>query len=464
VYRTSVRFLGLLTALSVLVGCTDAGGGAHALVPTPTLVTTESPSADGYSSYSGAVTASGVAAPEKWVALGTRTGGIVTEVAVKPGQEVPAGALLVSLDTTDLQISLQQAQEGVALQQASLDQLLQGASDQVVVRADRDNAYEITQAELALEISREQLDQARRSDPAENVVLAQAKVQQLELQLEQARAQDPAPAVTIAQVELERAEIALNSTQDEYTKALDRPWEDQSIRDTWADRLKQAQLDYKVAQAQLDNALNSQKAHELSLDVLSAQIEETKAQLMQAIHAQEAYSATLSVLDTESRAAQAKLDHLRAWENPYLDKASDAEIAQARARLEQAQLAVAQIEQQVTDAQIRAPFGGTVASVDVQVGEFVGSGQALVVMADLNTLRAETTDLSERDVDQVKVDQQATVHVDGLNAEINGRVVDISPEATMMGGDVVYQVTIELDELPPGLRWGMSVDVEIMTG
>jgi multidrug efflux pump subunit AcrA (membrane-fusion protein) len=464
VYRTSVRLLGLLTALFVLVGCTDVGGRAHAVAPTPTLVATESPSAGGYSSYGGAVTASGVAAPAKWVALGARTGGIVTEVAVKPGQEVPAGALLVSLDATGLQISLQQAQEGVALQQASLDQLLQGASDQVVVRADRDNAYEIAQAELALEISREQLDQARKNDPAENVVLARAKVRQLELQLEQVRAQDPAPAVTIAQVALERAEIALNSTQDEYTKALDRPWEDQSIRDAWSERLKQAQLDYKVAQAQLDNALNSQEAHELSLDVVSAQIEETKAQLMQAIHAQEAYSATLSVLDTESRAAQAKLDHLRAWENPYRDKASDAEIAQARARLEQAQLAVAQIEQQVTDAQIRAPSSGTVASVDVRVGEFVASGQALVVMADLNTLRAETTDLSERDVDQVKLDQQATVHVDGLNAEIHGRVVDISPEATTMGGDVVYQVIIELDELPPGLRWGMSMEVEIMTG
>jgi multidrug resistance efflux pump len=464
VYRTSVRFLGLLTALSVLVGCTDTGGGAHALAPTPTLVTTESPSADGYSSYSGVVTASGVAAPEKWVALGARTGGIVTEVAVKPGPEVPAGALLVRLDTTDLQISLQQAQEGVALQQAILDQLLQGASDQTVSRAEKDNAYQVTQAELALEASQEQLDQARMNDPAENVALARARVRQLELQLAQARAQDPTPAVTIAQVELERAEIALNSTQDEYTKALDRPWEDQSIRDTWAERLKQAQLNYKVAQAQLDDASNSQKAHELSLDVLSAQIEEMQAQLVQAIHAQEAYSATLSVLDPGNKVAQAKLDYVRTWENPYLDRASDAEVAQARARLEQAQLAVAQIEQQVRDAQIRAPFGGTLVSVDVQVGELVDSGQALVVLADLNTLRAETTDLSERDVDQVKVGQQATVRVDGLNAEINGRVLGIAPRATTMGGDVVYQVSIELDELPPGLRWGMSVEVEIATG
>jgi len=28
---------------------------------------------------------------------------------------------------------------------------------------------------------------------------------------------------------------------------------------------------------------------------------------------------------------------------------------------------------------------------------------------------------------------------------------------------VVYEVTIELDEQPVGLRWGMSVEVEIAT-
>ena len=32
-----------------------------------------------------------------------------------------------------------------------------------------------------------------------------------------------------------------------------------------------------------------------------------------------------------------------------------------------------------------------------------------------------------------------------------------------VGGDVVYEVVIELAEQPPGLRWGMNVEVEIDT-
>jgi hypothetical protein len=33
----------------------------------------------------------------------------------------------------------------------------------------------------------------------------------------------------------------------------------------------------------------------------------------------------------------------------------------------------------------------------------------------------------------------------------------------MLGGDVVFKVTIELDDQPEGLLWGMSADVQIET-
>jgi multidrug resistance efflux pump len=438
-----------------LVGC------SRSTAPTPTPIATAPVPEAARHSGGDTVVASGTIVPGKWVSISTKAGGVAIEVLVELGQPVVTGAPLVRLDTTDLQISLRQARQVVVLQQAMLDQLLQGASDQVIARAERDHTYQVARAELDLEESQKQMEQAYRNNPLDNVALAQAKSRQLELQLQQARAQDPTPEVTISQVELERAEIALDATQDEYNKALDRPWEDQSIRDTWAKRLKQAQLDSETAQAQLDNSLNGQRAHDLGLRALSAQVEEAKAQLAQAIRAQEAYSVTLTIRDLGTTKAQAALDHLRAWENPYLDQASAAEIAQARARLEQATLAVTQAERQIQDAEIRAPFDGTVTSVDVRAGELVGPGQALIVLADLHTLRAETTDLSERDVDRVNVGQQATVYIEALNVEAQGQVIDVALEATTIGGDVVYKVTVELNDPPPGLRWGMSVDVEI---
>ena len=72
----------------------------------------------------------------------------------------------------------------------------------------------------------------------------------------------------------------------------------------------------------------------------------------------------------------------------------------------------------------------------------------------------ETTDFSERDVARVAVGQPVTVFVEALSKEISGRVLRIAPQATVVGGDVVYAVVVALDEQPPDLRWGMSVEVQ----
>ncbi len=64
---------------------------------------------------------------------------------------------------------------------------------------------------------------------------------------------------------------------------------------------------------------------------------------------------------------------------------------------------------------------------------------------------------------RVAVGQEATVFVEALDIEIPGQVAGIAPEATTIGGDVVYEVIVELDQQPPDLRWGMNVEVEIDT-
>jgi hypothetical protein len=84
-------------------------------------------------------------------------------------------------------------------------------------------------------------------------------------------------------------------------------------------------------------------------------------------------------------------------------------------------------------------------------------------LVDLDRLRVLTTDLSELDVAQVAAGQRASVYVEPLGVTVAGQVVRIASQAETIGGDVVYAVAVELDEHPSGLRWGMSVEVEIAT-
>jgi len=108
---------------------------------------------------------------------------------------------------------------------------------------------------------------------------------------------------------------------------------------------------------------------------------------------------------------------------------------------------------------LKAPFDGTVSRITVQAGEWAAAGQVVVIVADLERLRVETTDLSERDVIRVRIDQPVTVTLKALGQNVRGRVVEVAPLADILGGDVVYQTVIELDSQPEGLRAGMSVEV-----
>ena len=133
-------------------------------------------------------------------------------------------------------------------------------------------------------------------------------------------------------------------------------------------------------------------------------------------------------------------------------------LAQARVSNAEAQLQAGQAA--LDEMEIKAPFDGTVGKLNVHAGDWVTPGQLILSMVDLKHLQVETTDLSERDVVKVKVGQPVTVFVKALEKDVPGAVTQIAPLADTLGGDVVYQTIISLDEVPEGLLPGMSVDVK----
>jgi HlyD family secretion protein len=453
--RTLAGLLALVT-LVLLAGCNKSATGAATPEDVVPIV----------AQASNRVVAEGVVEPARWSELSFEMPGQVVEVHAETGQSVQQDDLLARLDTDELELALQNAQQDVLAQQATLDLLLEGSRQEVIARADKDNADAIAQAEIALRAKELQLERAQLDDPGIDVAAAQTGVQQLQSQLAQVRAQNPTDQVAAAQIALERANIALDDAQNEYNKALDRPWEDQAIRDAWAKELEQMQLNHRLAQAQLDGALQAQRAHTLSLSVLQAQIEEAQTRLEQARVAEEAYPVTLETLSADVDAARVQLEALRSWENPHRDPAREGEIAQARAGLRKAEIAVEQLQLQLADAELRAPFAGTLADVDLQVGDQVTAGQVVLVLATLDELQVLTTDLTELDVGRIAVGNAVEVSVDALpDEQFAGVVREIDLQAQDYRGDVVYEVTVGFTEtgLPDSLRWGMTTMVEIET-
>jgi multidrug efflux pump subunit AcrA (membrane-fusion protein) len=167
-------------------------------------------------------------------------------------------------------------------------------------------------------------------------------------------------------------------------------------------------------------------------------------------------NAEYNVAQASLAQSQARLERLIRTKgvDPSEEARLTAAISSAQAALEAAQLAVER-------AALKAPFGGTVVEVAVVRGQVVNAGQPVLTLADLSSLQVVTTDLSERDAPRVQVGQTARVTLAALGGRYTGKVVTVAQRATTIGGDVVYPVTIQLDELPAGLLWGMSATVEI---
>ena len=162
--------------------------------------------------------------------------------------------------------------------------------------------------------------------------------------------------------------------------------------------------------------------------------------------------------------AQAQLDKAR-HDYEVLSAGPDPDklrLAEARQTDAENQLAAAQaVLEHLT---IKAPFSGVVSKVNFHSGEWVVAGQPVLTLADVAHLRVETSDLSERDVPRVSINQPVTVFVKALNQNLSGRVSLIAALADTLGGDVVYKITIELDTIPAALRAGMSVEVQFGVG
>jgi multidrug resistance efflux pump len=128
--------------------------------------------------------------------------------------------------------------------------------------------------------------------------------------------------------------------------------------------------------------------------------------------------------------------------------------------LEQARDALESAQKRLDNTRLVAPISGTVIQVNVVAGEYASPATPLIFISNVDQLHVETTDLSERDIPKVEVGQAVNIFVEALNETVSGHVKLISPLADTLGGDVVYKTTIELDAPLPGLRAGMSVEVQ----
>jgi multidrug efflux pump subunit AcrA (membrane-fusion protein) len=108
---------------------------------------------------------------------------------------------------------------------------------------------------------------------------------------------------------------------------------------------------------------------------------------------------------------------------------------------------------------LSAPFGGTVLTVPVQIGDSVLAGMPVVVVGDLSQLQVESTDVDEYLIGSLRVGQAVQVEADAVPGRVySGRITSLAlatePGA---GGRPHYPAKIALDDADGSLRPNMNV-------
>jgi len=164
--------------------------------------------------------------------------------------------------------------------------------------------------------------------------------------------------------------------------------------------------------------------------------------------------ASLESAKAELAQAQKEYDKLASGSDSGEKAVAEAQYDAARANLAAARAALADVE-------LLAPFDGTVAGLKVKGGESVSPGQTVISVADFSGWIVKTTDLTELDVVEIAEGQAVTITLDAIpDARLKGLVQSIGQNYTEKQGDVVYEVTVELTETQPTMRWGMTAVVK----
>ncbi|OGT26373.1 MAG: hypothetical protein A2Z17_03075 [Gammaproteobacteria bacterium RBG_16_66_13] len=348
--------------------------------------------------------ATGVVVPEIWAELSLRAGGIVEVIRFEEGKTARSGEVLIQLSGRE------------ALEAASTTARL-----------------ELVAAQQALDEVHEQADVVRSQAQSELANAREAlRVATYKWTVQQEGNRANSDTIRTARARLVLAESEVDQAKDEYDSTPGSASEDPA---------KAAALAaYMSAKAARDSALRN-------LNWFTGKPTEIQQGLLDA-----------DVAVAEARVAAAE----RAWQDVQSGPDPDT-LAQAEARLANAEAQVRAAEAALADSELRAPFDGTVAAVEVRANEWVMPGQVLIVLADLGRLQVETTDLNEIDAARLAEGAAATITFDALpDAQVTGRVLRIAPKSSE-GSGVNYTVVLALDDIPPRLRWGMTafIDIEV---
>ncbi len=384
------------------------------------------------------VSATGSVVPAQTAELSFGSSGRLAELHVVVGQTVKKGDVLARLDASDLQLAVLEAEAKLASAQSTLASLEAGSTEAEIAQA----RAQLKSAQSNLEKLKAGPTTAELQSAEAAVVSARAQLDKAQNDLAELQAGPSQDKVTSAKIALEKARITLQDAQAAYDKIA---WRPDAGATKEAMTLWQATTDYQAAEIAYRTAVAGPTPAELAQ--AQAAVETAKAQLASA----EAKLAELKAGPTEDELAGAEAAVLQAQTalEQKLNPTTPAQLQAARAAVEQAKAGLENAKSALEKATMVAPFDGVVAAVSGSVGQTITG--TVVTLLDLSAPQVQIT-LPETDVAKVEVGQEAILTFEALGGQqLAGKVLSITPKATVQSGVATYTAYVSIERTPPRL-------------
>jgi HlyD family secretion protein len=144
--------------------------------------------------------------------------------------------------------------------------------------------------------------------------------------------------------------------------------------------------------------------------------------------------------------------------------ASQAQVEAQIADVEAAKASVQNIQAQINQTIIRAPFAGILAKQDVEVGEVASNNSAIMTLINENAFKIEVF-ASELDAKKIGIGNKAEITLDDNASKIySASVTAIDPAETLQNNISTYKITLTFDDKTENVKSGTDANVKIVLG
>ena len=140
------------------------------------------------------------------------------------------------------------------------------------------------------------------------------------------------------------------------------------------------------------------------------------------------------------------------------------DVAPLRAQLQEANVSLAQAENNLNNVRILAPVDGTITDVISDVGEQITPNVAQIRMIGTEVYDIEAQ-VPEADIVKVQVGQEAEITLDSYGDEIKfkGVVTAENPDQTKVLDAIYYKIRVALEKTDRDIKPGMTANVIVTT-